>query len=84
MKRLKRFLQSKGGIWAIIGTISLLLLAGFFIILGVIYGTYGGNWGYIGEVLSSKFAIGVYVILGLVVFFIIYLTVIFNRNKEIK
>lgn len=84
MKKLKKLFTSKGGIFAIFGTILLLLLAGFLIIIGVIYGTYGGNWGVIGEVLTSKFAIGVYVILGLTLFFVIYLTLIFNRNKEIK
>jgi len=84
MKKFKRFITSKGGFVAIFGTIFLLALAGFFILLGVIYGQYGGNWGVIGEVLTSKFAIGVYVIMGLVLFFIIYITLIFDRNKEIK
>ena len=84
MKKLKKLFTSKGGIFAIFCTILLLLLAGFLILVGVIYGTYGGNWGVIGEVLTSKFAIGVYVILGLTLFFVIYLTIIFNRNKEIK
>ena len=84
MKKLKKFISSKGGIFAIIGTISLLLLAGFLIVIGEIYGRYGGNWGVIGQILTSPFAIGVYVIMGLVMFFVIYLTVIFDRNKEIK
>ena len=84
MKKLKNFISSKGGIIAISTTILLLLLGGFLIIVGVIYGTYGGNWGVIGEVLTSKFAIGVYVILGLTILFLIYIGVIFNRNKEIK
>ena len=83
MKKLKKFFTSKGGIFAIFGTILLLLLAGFLILVGVIYGTYNGNWGVIGEVLTSKFAIGVYVIMGLVFFFMIYLTIIFNSKKEI-
>ena len=84
MKKLKKFFNSKGGIYAVIGTISLLLLGGFLIIVGVIYGTYGGNWGVIGELLTSQFAIGVYVILGLVIFFLIYISIIMNRKKEIK
>ena len=84
MKKFNKFIKSKGGIFAIIGTLLLLLLAGFLILLGVIYGTYGGNWGVIGEVLTSKCAIGVYVVLALVFFFIIYITIIMNRNKEIK
>ena len=84
MKKFKKFIKSKGGIFAIIGTLLLLLLAGFLILLGVIYGTYNGNWSVIGEVLTSKFAIAVYVILALVLFFIIYITIITNRNEEIK
>lgn len=84
MKKLKKFLSNKGGILAVIGTISLLLLGGFLIIVGVIYGTYGGNWGVIGELLTSEFAIGVYVIIGLVIFSLIYISVIFGRKKEIK
>lgn len=84
MKDLKKFITKKGGIFAILGTILLLLIAGFLILLGVIYGTYNGNWNVIGEVLTSKFAIGVYVIMALVLFFIIYITIIFNRKKEIK
>ena len=84
MKKLKQFIQTKGGIWVILGTMLLLVLAGFLILVGVIYGNYGGNWGVIGEVMTSKFAIGVYVIMGLVLFFIIYITIIFDRNKEIK
>lgn len=84
MKELKKFITKKGGIYAILGTILLLLLAGFFIVLGVIYGSYNGDWSVIGQVLTSKFAIGVYVIMALVLFFIIYITIIFNRKKEIK
>ena len=84
MKKIRKFITSKGGILAVLGTLLLLLLAGFLILVGVIYGTYGGNWGVIGEVLTSQFAIGVYVIMGLTFFFIIYITLIMNRNKEIK
>lgn len=84
MKKFRKFITSKGGIWAVLGTLLLLLLAGFLILIGVIYGTYGGNWGVIVEVLTSQFAIGVYVIMGLTFFFIIYITLIMNRNKEIK
>ena len=84
MKKIRKFITSKGGILAVLGTLLLLLLGGFLILIGVIYGTYGGNWGVIGEVLTSQFAIGVYVIMGLTFFFIIYITLIMNRNKEIK
>lgn len=84
MKKFKKFINGKGGIWALIGTILLLLIASFLILVGVIYGQYGGNWNVIGEVLTSQFAIGVYVIMGLTIFFVIYVTLIMGRNKEIK
>lgn len=84
IKALKKFIRSKGGIVAVSITLSLLLLASFLVIVGVIYGTYNGNWGKIGEVLSSDFAIGTYVIIGLVLFFLFYIIVIFDRNEEIK
>lgn len=83
MKNFKKFIQAKGGLFAIISGITLIALAGFLILVGVIYGSYGGNWGVIGQVLTSQFAIGVYVIMGLILFFMIYITIIFNRNKEI-
>lgn len=84
MEKFKKFIMSKGGMWAVLGTILLLLVAGFLILVGVIYGTYGGNWNKITEVLTSKFAIGVYVIMGLTLFFIIYISYMMSRNKEIK
>ena len=83
MKKFKRFICSGGGILAIVSTILLLAFAGFAILLGVVYGSYNGDWSFIGEILTSKFAIGVYVIIGLMFIFIVYLTIIFNRNKEI-
>lgn len=84
MKKFKKFLKSKGGILSILGTILLLLLAGFLIIVGVVYSNYGGNWGIIPELLTSNFAIAMYVILGLVIFFLLYIAFIFARNEEIE
>ena len=84
MKKFRKFLRSKGGILAVLGTLFLMLIASFFIILGVIYGTYNGNWGKIPEVLSSDFAISVYIIIGLTLFLLIYVVIITGRNKEIK
>ena len=82
-KKLKKFLNSKGGLIAIISTIALIIVAGFLIIIGVIYGTYNGNWGKIGEVMSSDFAITCYIIFGLIILFLLYVAIIFRRNKEI-
>lgn len=83
-KKILKFIKSKGGIWALLGTISLLLLSAFLIVVGVIYADYGGNWNKISEVLSSDFAITVYVVFGLVVLALIYLYVIIKRKEELK
>lgn len=84
MKKIKNFFNKKGGIWVFVTTLVLILVASFFIILGVIYGTYGGNWNKIPEVLSSDFAIAVYVIIGLTLLILFYIAFISGRNKEIK
>ena len=83
-KKIKKFISSKGGIWALVGTVSLLLISAFLIIVGVIYSDYGGNWGKIGEVLSSNFAITTYVVLGLVIITLIYAYVLIKRKEDIK
>ena len=84
MKKIKKFLRSKGGIWALLGTIALILIASFLIIVGVIYSNFGGDWNKIPEILSSDFAISVYIIGGVTIFILIMTMITFNRNKEIK
>lgn len=84
MKEFKKFITKKGGILAFLTGIGLMLIASFLIIVGIIYGTYGGNWNVIPELLSSDFAIAVYVIIGLTIFALFYITIISGRNKEIK
>lgn len=84
MKKLKKFISKKGGLLAFLTGIGLVLIASFLIIVGVIYGTYGGNWGVIPQLLSSDFAIAVYVVIGLTIFALFYITIISGRNKEIK
>ena len=83
-KKIIKFIKSKGGIWALVGTISLLLLSAFLIIVGVIYADYGGDWNKINEVLTSNFATTTYVVLGLVILALIYIYVIFKRKEELK
>lgn len=84
MEKLKKFISKKGGLLAFLTGIGLMLIASFLIIVGVIYGTYGGNWGVIPQLLSSDFAIAVYVVIGLTIFALFYITIISGRNKEIK
>lgn len=83
-KKIKSFINKKGGLVEFLTFVGLVLLASFLIIIGVIYGTYGGDWNKIPELLSSDFAIAVYVIIGLTIFALFYITVISGRNKEIK
>ena len=84
MKKLKKFIQDKGGWKLFLIYLALILVALFFIVLGCVYAYYDGNWGRIPEMLSSDFAISVYIIVGIVIFALFYITVIFGRNKEIK
>lgn len=82
-KKIKRFIQSKGGIWALVGFITLLLIAAFLIIVGIIYSDYGGNWNKIPQVLGSNYAITIYVVFGLVILALVYIYVIFKRKEDI-
>lgn len=84
MKKIKKFIQAKGGLKVFLVTLALILVASFLIVVGVIYGTYGGDWGMIWRVLSSDFAIACYIIIALTIFALFYITIISGRNKEIK
>ena len=83
-RKLTKFINSKGGIWALLGTISLLLLSAFLIVVGVIYADYRGDWSKISEVLTSNFATTTYVVLGLVILALVYIYIIFKRKEELK
>ena len=83
-KKLIKFINSKGGILALVGTIVLLLIAAFLVVVGVIYADYNGDWSKISEVLTSNFATTTYVVLALVIFALIYIYIIFKRKEELK
>ena len=84
MKKFKKFLLSKGGILVLLGTLGLILLATFLIIIGFVYTTYGGDWGKLGAFFKSDFAISIYVISGVIALLLFYISFILNRNKDIK
>lgn len=84
MFNLKKFIREKGGLKVFFISLALILVACFFIILGVVYTNFGGDWSKIPQILSSDFAIAIYIILGLIIFALFYITIIFGRNKEIK
>ena len=84
MKKVKKWITSKGGIITILTTLGLILVASFSIVLGVIYTTYQGDWSKLGELLTSEFAISVYIIIGLTIGALIMALVMFDRTKEIE
>lgn len=84
MKKLKKFIQKKGGFKVFLITTFIVLLALFFIIMGVVYVDFHGDWSKIPQILTSNFAISIYVISGLVIFLLFCVIVLSNRNKEIK
>jgi len=84
IKDIKKFLKSKGGILAVLGVLGTILIAFFFIILGTIYSSYNGDWSIVPQLLTSDFAIVVYVFLGLTIFALFYVIVIQDRKREIK
>ena len=84
MKKLKKFIKDNGGWKIFLFSLVLILVASFLIIVGVVYTNFEGDWGRIPEMLSSEFAIAVYVIMGLVIFALFYITIIYGRTKEIE
>ena len=84
MKKLKKWIASKGGIDTILITLSLLLVASFSIVIGVIYAYYNGDWSKLGELLTSDFAISVYIVLALTLGALVVVFIMFNRTKEVK
>lgn len=83
MKKLKKFINSKGGLKVIIVSLALVLVALFCIIVGIVYGDFGGDWSRIVWLLTNDFAIAIYIIVGLIVLLLISLIIIINRKKEI-
>jgi len=84
MKKIKEFIQKKGGLKLFLVSLALVLLAGILILVGVIYTSFGGDWSKLGTILTSEFAIAIYVVIGLVLFALLYITIISGRNREIK
>lgn len=84
LKKFKQFISSKGGMAAFISTIILILLGGFLIITGVVYQQFNGDWSKIPQILSSDFAISVYIIIGVTIMFLIIILIYSKRSEEIK
>lgn len=84
MKKLKKFIREKGGWKLFLSTILIIFVGLFFLLMGVVYADFHGDWSKIGKILTSEFAITIYVISGLVILLLFYVLILSDRNKEIK
>lgn len=81
-RKIKKFLSSKGGIAVIISTVSLCVIALTAMTFGYVYSDLNGDWSRLGELFFADWMIGIYVIMGLLVFLLIYALVLLNRKEE--
>lgn len=84
MKKIRDFIRKKGGVKVFLISVALIVVALALILVGCIYAYWGGEWDKIPQMLTSDFAISVYVISGVVILLLFYVTIIANRDKEIK
>lgn len=79
MKKIRKFLKSKGGLVAVIGTIAFILIIPIALLIG--WGISNKwNWVLLASYFSNEIAITCYVIAGLVIIFLI----IFTINSRLK
>ena len=79
MKKIKKFLKTKGGLGAVIGTIAFILIIPVALLLG--WGISNNwNWEILLGYFTNEIAITCYVIAGL----IIVLLIIFTLNARLK
>lgn len=83
-KEIKKFITKKGGLYPILITIGLCVLALFLIAIGCVYGSLGGDWYKLIEWFGSDFAISLYVIFGLMIFAIIIINILIREREDIK
>lgn len=82
MRRFKKWIASKGGIATISVSIALVIIALVFITIGYVYLYLDGEWARVGEVFTSKTAITLYIIAGLIAFGLINLLFIALQHRE--
>ena len=82
-KKFKSFVNSKGGLITLISVISLVIIALFLIVIGMIYSDYNGDWSKIPAVLGSNEAVTIYVVGGFITVLLIYIYVTFKRKEDI-
>lgn len=80
MKKIKKFLRTKGGLGAVIGTIAFILIIPVALLLG--WGISNNwNWAILLGYFTNEIAITCYVVAGLVIIFLIIIT-LNSRLKE--
>lgn len=82
-KKLKKFINSKGGLATLISVICAIILALFLMLIGIIYSDYNGDWSKIPEFLGSKLMVTIYIVGGLIIVVLIYIYVLFKRKEDI-
>ena len=84
MKKIKNFIKAKGGLKVFLVSLALIIVALLCILVGVVYAYWGGEWNRIGEILSCDTAISVYIVAGLTIGALFFVTIILGRDKEVK
>ena len=82
-KKLKKFINSKGGLATLISVICSIILALFLMLIGIIYSDYNGDWSKIPEFLGSNLMVTIYIVGGLIIIALIYIYVLFKRKEDI-
>ena len=83
-KKLKKFLTKKGGLYSVLITMGLCILALVLIGIGYVYGSLGGDWNRFWLWFTEPLAISIYVITLLVVMFLVIIRILIKRNEDIK
>ena len=82
-KKLKKFVNGKGGLATLISVICAIILALFLMLIGIIYSDYNGDWSKIPEFLGSNLMVTIYIVGGLIIIALIYIYVLFKRKEDI-
>ena len=82
MKKIRKFLKTKGGLGAVIGTIAFILLIPIALFLG--WGISNKwNWVLLASYFTNEIAITCYVVAGLVIIFLIIITLNARLKEDI-
>ena len=83
MKKFKKWLNTKGGLYTLIATMLLVVVALFCVMIGYVYSDLAGNWNRLGEMFTNPFATTIYVVGALILLALLFISILFKRNEEI-